>query len=245
MGGNHVKNFAGSSIANYYADGVNFHADGLPHEPKRSHLKKLHLLLAQHQTALLEEPIQVGHEVPITPVGHDSANSDTFAYVYKAADDEIVFLVNLDTKKDYVLPYGGRQYNVSANSITLIDAKGNELYNTAEVDATGLPTERVNTLVSSNMQFTSYSEPIPVDASVRPDVAVSNTTPLEQIRLTNDTYEYLLYTTRFELVNAPVPSGSSLQFVGRAANAYMVYMDGSYVGQAGNGLHISAVGRLA
>ena len=52
FGGNHLKNHGSSGLTNYYADGVNYHSDGLPHEPKRSHLVRLHKILADKQYIL-------------------------------------------------------------------------------------------------------------------------------------------------------------------------------------------------
>jgi len=245
MGGNHVKNFAGSSITNYYADGVNYHADGLPHEPKKSHLMKLHQILAQHNRALMETPKQYGNEQYIIPVGQSKGDNKTFAYVYKASDasnDALTFLVNLDSKQ-YTLPWNGQSYQLPANSVSLIDYEGTELYNTGKVSTAGLPTERVNTVLYSGdkLSFSSYSEPIPLTAStanIRPDQGVANQTPLEQIRFTNDTYEYVIYCTNITLQN-DLSASAKLEFSGQAANAYMVYIDDAYIGQTYDYEHTS------
>ncbi len=85
-GGNHISHWGGSSLANWYADGVNYHSDGLPNEPKRTHLQTLHNVLGSHQKPLLEDDIQVGNEIPLTPVNHPpptaSTTSTTWAYLY-------------------------------------------------------------------------------------------------------------------------------------------------------------------
>eukprot|EP01084_Bolivina_argentea_P000810 1492_1 len=91
------------------------------------------------------------------------------------------------------------------------------------------------------MTFESYSEPIPLSASVakiRPDSVIINKTPLEQIRLSNDTFEYLYYCTNITVNNA-INSGSVLEFTGQAANAYMFYIDDKYIGQVWDGEHTS------
>eukprot|EP01083_Nonionella_stella_P063621 165336_1 len=245
MGGNHVQNFAGSSIANYYADGVNYHADGLAHEPKKTHLMKLHQILAQHQRALLESPIQIGHEQDVIPVGQTTSDGKTFAYRYIASssDDQLIFLVNLDVQQ-YILPFNGMKYIVPGNSVSLIDNTGTELYNTGKVSTDGLPTQRVNTVLYSNMVFESYSEPIDIFArrSVRPDKAIVHTGPLEQIRLTNDSFEFLYYSTYIS-VDTRIKDASWLTFTGQAANAYNVFLDYDegelYLGQVWNGQHTS------
>ena len=42
----------------YYASGVNYHADGLANESKRTHLNTLHNILIQYQDVLLYDNIQ-------------------------------------------------------------------------------------------------------------------------------------------------------------------------------------------
>jgi len=232
MGCNHVSHWAGSCIANYYADGVNYHADGLPHEPKKSHLMRLHNILAQHNRALMETPKQYGNEQYIIPNGQTKVNNKTFAYVYKAMDssgDKLVFLCNIDNK-DYTLKYNGMDYYVPATSVSLLDFEGTELYNTAKVSTAGLPTERVNTVLYGDLKFASYQEPFPLtgnNAKIRPDSAIMNKTPLEQIKLTNDTSEYVVYLTNLP---GAIQSGYMLKFTGRKANAYIVYIDDEYIG---------------
>eukprot|EP00484_Ammonia_sp_Unknown_P001093 CAMPEP_0197021954 /NCGR_PEP_ID=MMETSP1384-20130603/2836_1 /TAXON_ID=29189 /ORGANISM="Ammonia sp." /LENGTH=773 /DNA_ID=CAMNT_0042449895 /DNA_START=51 /DNA_END=2372 /DNA_ORIENTATION=- len=251
MGGNHVKNFAGSSITNYYADGVNFHADGLPHEPKKSHLMKLHQILAEHNRALMETPKQYGNEQYIVPVGQTQSNNQTFAYVYTATDgskDQLTFLMNLDSKQ-YTLPWNGQNYELPANSVSLTDYEGTELYNTAKVSTAGLPTERVNTVLYSGdtLSWCSYSEPLPLTASnaaIRPDKGIFNQTPLEQIRLTNDTYEYVIYSANYTLQDQLV-APANLSFTGQAANAYVVYIDGEYMASTANYEHASKTVQLS
>ena len=243
MGGNHVKNHAGSSIANYYADGVNYHADGLPHEPKRTHLQRLHNILAQHNRALMQSDIQIGNEQYIIPVGSTTVNNQTFAYVYKANDtsnDQLIFILNM-ANKDYTLPFNGSNYDVPANSVSLIDNTGKEIYNTAKVNSTGLATERVNTILYDNLDFVSYSEPLPLNgenANIRPDEGILNESPLEQIRLSNDTFEYLIYSTNITF-NNDLSNEAYLQFTGQAANAYIIYINDQYIGQTFDYEHTS------
>ena len=64
-GGNHVGRWGSSSITNMYADGVNWHHDLLPNEPKHSHLTKLHTILANNNAALMQSPSQINHFIPL------------------------------------------------------------------------------------------------------------------------------------------------------------------------------------
>jgi hypothetical protein len=260
-GGNNIGRWAGASIPNMYTDGTNLHFDGLPNEPKHSHLATLHNILAQHNTALMGSPIAspvylgnitFGSElspcatqdvfqnitfshgqilnatgfcldgacsdltetncypapfVPCTGAASQSfqysPQSQTFvnaasggcldalaqtgpevgiykcidqfnqqwtilaatsqiqshisgspcltasptpsslqAYVYENADDKLTFLVNLGSD-NITLTYQGFSYYVPGTSVSLVEADGSEVYNTAKVNVTGLPTQRV------------------------------------------------------------------------------------------------------
>ena len=55
-GGQHTRNGAAAGVLNSYADGVNIHADLQPNEPKRSHLARLHTLMAARADALPDDP---------------------------------------------------------------------------------------------------------------------------------------------------------------------------------------------
>jgi hypothetical protein len=266
-GGNHVARWAGSSITNMYTDGVNWHSNGLPNEPKHSHLVKLHNILAQHNAALMGTASQINNSVPLGGVtfgleianceSADSAQIFTFsdgqlknasgfcvdgtcsdlncypamivpcngggaqqfnltssgefvnaqnggcldayaqtgpavgiyscnyntnqqwivdsstnqirsqisgnpcltgggtsgnlaAYVYQGAQpfDRLAFIVNLGNT-DVNVSFEGVVYFVPAISVTLVDADGDELFNTAKVDTTDVPTQQVFTVRAS------------------------------------------------------------------------------------------------
>ena len=67
-----------------------------------------------------------------------------------------------------------------------------------------------------------------------------NKTPLEQIRLTNDTYEFVIYATNISVKN-DIAKGAKLQFTGQAANAYIVYLNNQYIGQTADYQHTSTI----
>ena len=227
-GGNHVGWTAANGIASYYADGVNYHADGLPNEPKRSHLYKLHQILAQYQDVLLHDSIQYGNEIYLHP--NDSQNglqsitahiktsnnnkknnnntTDVFAYVYKGntSDQNITFLINNDASNNYTVEWKGNMYYLPNKSVSIVSNNGKEIYNTAKINRTGLATERVYKTIysgSSDLSFESWNEILPIwkiNSQNRTDSYIFNQRPLEQLRLSvnNNQSEYLIYETEIE-----------------------------------------------
>jgi hypothetical protein len=65
--------------------------------------------------------------------------------------------------------------------------------------------------------------------------AVQSAAPLEQLNLTQDRTEYLLYVT--DLSMALHQTVKSLKVSGRIANAYSVFIDGVLIGEAWNAAH--------
>ncbi len=214
---------AGSSIANWYADGVNYHSDGLPHEPKRTHLNRLHKLLAENQEILLSDSIQYGKEIVI------DNNQNTFAYVYNNPSDStqnLTFLYNMENK-NITLKFKGNSYIMPNESVSIIDNAGKELYNSAKINKTGLATKRVfSTLYSGqDLIWSSWTE----DNTKRNDKPITNKTPLEQLKLSNNTVEQMYYFTNFTLSSSYSSGDVKLKFMGYTSNRYMIFIDNKYI----------------
>eukprot|EP01084_Bolivina_argentea_P266159 451346_1 len=240
-GGNHISSFAGSGITNYYADGVNFHSDGLAHEPKKSHLSKLHSILAENQMILLEDKIQIGHKIPVNVSGLDPINLKVFALQYQSTSKPIkklTFLYNTAPSAETAI-WENQKYPLGPYSVAILDNNNIELYNTWNVNTTNIKSERVYKVLISgkNLIFSSFTEIFPLNNNPqkRDDIPVLNPTPLEQIRFTNNTFEYLIYSTNFTLQNSE--NLVQVHIDGRKANAYLIYIDGKYRGEAYNGEH--------
>eukprot|EP01084_Bolivina_argentea_P267941 454988_1 len=241
-GGNHVSWTAGSGITNYYADSVNYHGDGTPNEPKTSHLIKLHNILADIQVFLLEDDIQFGHEIPLQ--NNDTLeHNDTFAYQYHSLslNKNVTFLYNTGND-DVTVIWENKKYFMASQSVIILDNMNNVLFNTDDVNITGIATQRVYETIydSNNLKYSSWTEELPYafNKQNRPDHWVYNKTPLEQIRFTNNTFEYLIYSTNFSTDSTLNAGTTKLVFHGRTANAYILYIDGIYQGQAWDGSHI-------
>lgn len=159
----------------------------------------------------------------------------------------MTFLINTDSNKDESVNYNGIDYYLPGKSVSILDSEGMELFNTAKVDTTNVATKRVYKTVYSgsdgSLTFESWNETIPLMNNVqkRTDNYITNDTPLEQIRLSNASSEYMYYeskiTTNFANLNSE--SEFSIVFQGQAANAYNVYLNGDYLGTGWNGKHSS------
>ncbi|ETO29917.1 beta-galactosidase [Reticulomyxa filosa] len=169
------------------------------------------------------------------------SNSFTFAYVYNSEDDQLTFLVNTDPFSNYSLAWNNIQYEVPGVSVSVIDFEGTELYNTAKVDNFGLPTQRVyHVIVSgeSGVKWQSWTEQVPLQQNPqgRTDSPfVSTKGPLEQIRLSNESSEYMYYSTTVDIIADENESNEFvLEFSGRMANAYMLYIDNYFINDTFN-----------
>eukprot|EP01084_Bolivina_argentea_P122458 217001_1 len=229
-GGNHLNNYAAAGITNYYANNVNYFADGLPNEPKRSHLAQLHHIVADKQKILLYDNIQYGNEIYLNTTTSTNINYHLFAYVYKGENNEKVsFLYNNDTNHSYTVLWNDKQYYLPESSVSVVDNNQMEMYNSAKINMSGIPSKRVYNILVSNMNFSSWSESIPITDKMRNDMQMKTETPLEQLRFTNDTYQHLIYNTSIE--NLPTGKDLLLKWRGYEGSTFQVFLDNYYIGQ--------------
>eukprot|EP01084_Bolivina_argentea_P042689 78697_1 len=166
--------------------------------------------------------------------------STAFAYQYHSTttNKNITFLVNTGSSEAKCM-WHNKQYDLPGTSVSILDNDDNELYNTATVNTTGLPTKRTYTAIykGSDLSFSSWTETLPLytNSQNRPDSPTLNKKPMEQIRFTNDTYEYLFYSTNFTASSST--STGKVSIAGRKANAYLIYIDDKFAGQAWDGEH--------
>ena len=182
-----------------------------------------------------------------------SNESNTFAYVYQSRNDsnnKVTFLLNVDSSKDYTVSWEGIEYYLPNQSVSILDNNGEELFNSAKVDTTSVASKRIyKTLYSgkNDLLFESWSETVPLtnNSQNRTDRARFNLKPLEQIRFSNNTSEYLYYSTEiktdFSKLNIiSYPNNNSdlkLIFEGTRACSYMVWFNSEFVGSQWDGTH--------
>lgn len=233
FGGNHVARWAGSSVTNKYADGVNLHSDGLPNEPKKTHLQRLHKLLGMYSNVLLGCDSQINNSQQVT-VFNSSAHAfvnatKQFAFIYTTDSGGVAFLENWDETAAWV-KFEDKVFNLPSDSSTLIDlTTGVELYCSAKVNSTGLPTERVYTTIDSNLVWSAWQEDVTnLEGSFRSQY------PLEQLSVTQDESEYLFYQIYIKVDKA---GNYNITLLSQLANAMLAFVDGKLHSNTYNNQH--------
>ena len=234
-GGNHYDRTAAAGLTNKYADGVNFHSDGLPNEPKKSHLQSMHFAIAQVAHDLVTHDAQYRSAV-ILPWRYNatqpwSKGTDQTAFTYGST----VF-VESDATVFLQLQYNGTTYDMAPHSILILQ-NGALVWNSSDVKPVNV--ERVNKpLWSQARQWLAWTETV-FDASQRTPADLDAGLPVwrfsqavEQLNLTQDLTEYCWYSlvvqvpTALTSVNLTVQSGT--------AQAFVIYIDDKHVGDCYN-----------
>ena len=233
FGGNHFARWAGSSITNKYADGVNLHADGLANEPKKTHLQRLHMLLSKYSVPLLDNPSQINNSQPLTVFNDSTATfinaTKQFAFVYTSDSEGLIFLENWDSMTAWV-KYETKIFAIPAESSSLIDYQTRtELYSSAKVDSTGLPTERNYTTHVKDFDWFTWQENVNTLSG-----AFTTTHPVEQLNITEDESDYLFYETTIKVNET---SMYKLNVQSRMANAMLAFVDGKFQSDDYNNEH--------
>ena len=149
------------------------------------------------------------------------------AYSYGTGERRVVFMTNTYTS-DYNITWEGRDYAIPAQSVTIVDYQGTELYQTSKVNLTNVPTERVYVplLNPSDLEWQAYTE----DRVYKDSVSYS--APQEQLSITRDKTEYLIYSTQANVdLNQ---TNNQIIIETRKANAHLVFINGEYKGQTYN-----------
>ena len=235
-GGNHMGRWAGSGIANEYADGVNMYSDLLPNEPKRTHLTRLHKLITQNEDILLGSKVQINNPVHLLWYNNKTKKFENgtqqVAFEYDNDAGQIVFVQN-SASVELVVEYDDMKFTMQPMSIIVLDKMNSVLYDSSVVNSTGLRTKRVYIHDKTKMNpFAAWTESIE-DISKG---AVIEEHPLEQLGVTQDETDYLFYqieipaqlinTTYFELIVET-----------RKANSLLLFMDKQYLTSLDNHDH--------
>ena len=223
-GGNNFGRWAGSCVANEYATGVNLQSDGLPNEPKKTHLQRLHHLLGKYADYLLDSPSQVNNKQKVLVYNTSTATfvlaTKQFAYLYRSGDKRVAFIEN-EANETVVVKFMEIEFTLPAYSSSLVDTSiGMEVYNSGKVDAEGLPTERIYSTLIDKFSWKAWPE----DTLNLEGVLVYDY-PVEQLYLTEDQTDYLFYQTS---VVAPTSALELLKVESRISNALVLYVDGKY-----------------
>ena len=234
-GGNHYDRSAAGGLPNMYANGVNFHSDGLPNEPKKSHLQTVHHTIAAVSADLVAHPAQYKNAV-ILPWRYNSSEpwstgGDQKAYVYGTT----VFIES-NAPRFVQTTYSNVTYDMSPQTILVLQS-GKLLFNSSAVKP--VPVERVNTPVwKAPLDWQVWTEGA-YSASARPaDLLGAGLPvyhfqrPVEQLNLTMDLTEYAWYSTSFTVSDSQ--SNATLMVDSGTAQSFIAYVDGRYVGTCYN-----------
>ena len=216
-GNNFDRKAAGSCVTTMYADGVNIHSDGLPNEPKKSHLQKLHLQLGVVNPLLMDCPIQANKqqyvEVYDPKTGQFIVSKNQFVFAYKSDKHGSLYFLENSEKSYALVRYMNSKYGLAGQSSLLLDYRGSILYNSFAVQTKGIPTQRV-IVPLMNFNWSIWLE--------RPHIMtgdyISANRPFEQLNITNDLTDFLYYQAWLPpdyIGNITIPSTDS--------NAFQVY----------------------
>ena len=217
-GNNFGRKAAGSCITTMYADGVNLHSDGLPNEPKKSHLKSLHQLLGLMNPLLMlcKIPEKQYVEVydPKTKTFVTSKNQLVFPYQTVSMYGSLYFIENND--KQYALVrYKKKEYGLAGLSSILLDSVGSTQYNSSDVKTAGVATKRVVTPVKTGFNWTMWPDNGPL-----PSLHSAQLASTEQLNLTDDLTDFVFYQTWLGVGvsgNLTIPSTES--------NVFEIFLD--------------------
>ena len=235
-GGNHMGRWAGSGIANQYADGVNMHSDLLPNEPKRTHLMRVHKLIADNSAILLGSKIQVN--TPIHLLYYDNKTkkfengTQQLAFVYDNSAGRIVFVQN-SASVELMVEYESMKLLMQPMSIIVLDKMNSILFDSSKVNSSGLRTKRIYSQNDVNMKaFSAWSESLNMEGIS--NGIVTEQRPLEQLWVTQDETEYLFYQTE---VSMPASGKVMVNVDSRKANSLLIFINDRFCGATDNHDH--------
>ena len=233
FGGNHVARWAGAAVTSKYADGVNVHCDGQPNEPKKTHLRRLHSVLADYGATLLACPSQINSPAHVLVLDASTGQfvnaTKQVAYVYQSGGRGLAFIENTDSEAALVM-FDHRNYSLPSSSSSLTDLpSGKELYNTGRVDSRGLPTKWVFNPLLEGFHWRAWQEDVRKLAG-----AFSSDRPREQLDVTQDETDYLFYQTT---VRGQAMGNTTLSLNSTNACAFTAFLDGEAVATTYNAAH--------
>lgn len=245
VGGNHMGRWAGAGITAMYAVDAPICPDLLPHEPKWSHLGRLHALLAQYAPSIAYAPAQLNRQVVVPWFDNSTQRFENgtqqYAFTYSSSQSgalgPIMFVESVASVWVQVLVHGVT-ISMPPNSISLVDKTGTELWNSAKIS--NPTTQRSFAAVTTGpLTWKSWTEPLSASATASlPSQTFSF--PPEQGTVSAGLTEYLYYETQVTVSAAdvdPVTGQVPLVIAGMSSNAYVVFVDGVLAAEGDNHSH--------
>ena len=231
-GGSNFGRWGGSAITPMYADGVNLHSDGLPNEPKKSHLQQMHQALAQSADILLSAPSQINNSVHLLVYDNSTktwvTGTDQIAFAYQVGDKNVSFVEN-DAAKEFLVQYNGKVIRMPPESVAIVDSSDTVVYHSGVVKGPQNYTrEYVSTGVLKSSKWSSWIEPLNFTGALKARY------PLEQLSVTDDSTDYLFYVTT---VLADASGDTDVEIGALTGSAFSLFVDGKLVGGTDDRTH--------
>lgn len=218
-GGNHFAQWAANGVTNKYANGVNLHHDTLPNEPKKTHLKTLHQVLAKYSQIMLNTALKDIHVYHVQVFDPKTKKFVTSTQQWAFDFNTQLILLENDADTDVEVLMGTRFFYCKAYSVLVIEYGSlNVMYDSANVSYTNLPTKRVFNPLVPKLSWKAWQENVSDLQG-----GFSTSPPLEQLLLTMANTDYLFYQTRVKVSS----TGSfTVRINSTDANAFLAFIDG-------------------
>ncbi|CBI18991.3 hypothetical protein VitviT2T_027055 [Vitis vinifera] len=215
-GGTNFGRTSSSYVLTAYYDQAPLDEYGLIRQPKWGHLKELHAVIKLCSDTLLHG-VQYNY----------SLGQLQEAYLFKRPSGQCAaFLVNNDKRRNVTVLFQNTNYELAANSISILPDCKKIAFNTAKV-STQFNTRSVQTRATfgSTKQWSEYREGIPSFGGTPLKASML----LEHMGTTKDASDYLWYTLRF------IQNSSNAQPVLRVdslAHVLHAFVNGKYIASA-------------
>ncbi|EER17557.1 beta-galactosidase, putative [Perkinsus marinus ATCC 50983] len=208
-GGNHLAQWGAASLTNAYADGVNFHSNGLPNEPKRSHLQRLHEVLGK----LNGELMQVEDRHSVMPV---QLENGVEVYEWTAG---LAFLHRPACSGSPVeVHYAKATYSIACREVLVVDPSSSTvLFATASVEP---PPELVRRVVAT---LTADRWSMRKEELLHGMATVEGREPVEHLRVSGLDTDYVTYKTTVTATEGV--TNVSLEIDSRISQVFHVSVD--------------------
>jgi hypothetical protein len=224
-GGNHYGTGGAATVTNMYANDVNLRSDGTLNEPKYTHLGNLHMAIAAHSHIILENYATVT-ALAYWEKGEWVVGKLQKSYTFTSKDGVVVFLYNsaLETVN---VQYQDRNVTLLGKNILIVDGSFNLIFNTSDV----MDKKSMQVVpVVKNLTWSAYAEVFNVARPVvggKPMPIVVNSTPIEQLLVTEDDTPRLWYRT-----NATFVAGKNeITLAARRGSSMFFYVNGEAKGE--------------
>ncbi|XP_024542252.1 beta-galactosidase 8 isoform X1 [Selaginella moellendorffii] len=212
---------------------------GMLRQPKWGHLKELHAALKLCETALTSND-PVYYTLGRMQEAHVYSDGSLEANFSNLATPCAAFLANIDTSSASV-KFGGKVYNLPPWSVSILPDCRNVVFNTAQVSAQTSVTKMVAVQKPSLIEEVSgsytpglveqlawewFQEPVG-GSGINKILAHAL---LEQISTTNDSTDYMWYSTRFEILDQELKGGDPVLVITSMRDMVHIFVNGEFAG---------------